>query len=1279
MKKYQLNKKTGKMEEVVSSNTKTSTTATSTGGKLTAGAVAKGTGNFVKEAVLAPIKFLVSPFAMLSEDLPALIKGKPATSNALSRFAFNKSEPGTNQRGGAAITNALTGVTSAMGLGGVATAAATTSRQGIIAGAKQIAKQTIRTAPVDIAIGAGFGTASGLEQGRTGKDLFKDAAIGGAIGLAAPLVLGAGIRGIGAVAGGTSKMVGRALDSEIGNLEKKITKLKSGADAFYGPTGKEAIKTTGLETRLENLKWVRAIPDKFQTQIIDKFHPVYKLDKLYKTLTGKESGFLEKAQAASTIGYQEADDRVRGVFIPMIQETGEDWKYVNKYADLLDERDRINLGIQVEGNRKLEQNASDLAKLTSDAGIKMPKIIETHTKVRKFLNEELDNALESGTISQEQYSNFLRAHPNYTPNVVVDFLDNPDLFIKRMGGGLSRSKSGYYKAEGSARAVLRSDEAIMQKVYDWRRAAALNRATRDIVATVKQAGADKFGFKGIWTADMEKNKVEILKQLKALSEASKLTGKAKDAAWRGFHHQVRKEEVLKARITEIGMFARNLKSMATKMIGRATTLEERGLERGLQKEARQQSLLAKTSELEQIADDALSANKTLGLKTSTERLEKKMVEVETELRLASETMTVDEQKILGLEVINDQLTKFKQRLYTAEAGNLAKKEVTGLLQKATNIGKEASSLMAKTAELSHEVLAAAELPIERLGKALTRLSEKEARLLAVGKTKAGYKSAIAEYRETLTELIAARKELRDAVPTKEVIKRIDLVRGEGETISFFNGGVKETWKVPKEIGQAMRGMDPTESAALGRWLDESFIGKTFIAGPAKLIRQLSTEYNPFFAAVSNPIRDIQQAFVTGKMSLVDWGMTFGKGIIGIIAPKSNMAKEFALMTREAKVRGGLLGGYFSNTKENAQLIREAMSNKSPYSRFIKNPFEVIPAIGTFFEETTRKAVFFRALKNTGNLEMAAKMARNATVDFSRSGSVTKVANKVMPFLNARVQGLAVLGRTLKEDPEGAMRRMMISAAYPTALLYSHNSSYESYKMIPDWEKQKFWIIMVGEENGKDFNGKSKLVPNYIKISKGEVQTVVSSVVERTLSHGQEEYPTTTTQFLQDLLGNVSPVTEASILPTFIQYPVELTTNYSFFRGKNIEPEYVNGKRAEDLPPGLRTSYDTSAVATFLGKTLNWSPAKIDYVIKTGALNDVLRAYDLLPFSSKEPTNANATPFQAKSLAPYLRSIFGASNYGLDYKQKEAEQKATQEKNAASLKKTTTRKKLIKYY
>lgn len=514
------------------------------------------------------------------------------------------------------------------------------------------------------------------------------------------------------------------------------------------------------------------------------------------------------------------------------------------------------------------------------------------------------------------------------------------------------------------------------------------------------------------------------------------------------------------------------------------------------------------------------------------------------------------------------------------------------------------------------------------------------------------------------------------IPLKEGIKEVDIPKGF-EKISRFQNGAKEEWLIPDDIGKSLKNMNSEEGSAVMSWLNNSIPGKILTA-PANAIRKLATGVNPVFAMFSNPARDIQTVQITAKANPVDYAIGLIKSITA--------GKGDDELYRLARESGALQGSIFrENMKPNEilnQKISQRLGNKqnkiADVLGKISRPDKLVEEAGQKFEEMSRIAVFRRALLDGSTPEQAAKLTRNATVDFGKSGNWIQIANKVIPFLNARIQGFANLGKAIAKDPTRVIRKGMWTAAYPATLLYAHNQNYESYQNIPDYEKRKYWVFMVGETEGKDYDGKKILTPLYIKIPKGEAQQAISNTMERVLNAGKEKYPDTTLEFLHKLIGDISPVTESSVWPAGLQQYGELKTNYSLFKQAPIEGDWTMiGKKwykTSEIQPKYRTTSGTSEMAKALGNALNWSPVKIDYVLKTGVINDLLRIWDI---PAKGFKNKEGGSFEKAAELPALRSILGTSNFGQQQAEKKQKQKELMEKNNLKIEKSSNQKTPVK--
>ena len=207
---------------------------------------------------------------------------------------------------------------------------------------------------------------------------------------------------------------------------------------------------------------------------------------------------------------------------------------------------------------------------------------------------------------------------------------------------------------------------------------------------------------------------------------------------------------------------------------------------------------------------------------------------------------------------------------------------------------------------------------------------------------------------------------------------------------------------------------------------------------------------------------------------------------------------------------------------------------------------------------------------------------------------------------------------------------------------------QEYLEHPQWIRDTHWIYKVG---GKWMRVPKPFAPGYI----------FGTLPEKfmTWSH-QNNNPVGKSIYEEVLAGmwmSLSPVSDATgLLPPPAKVGLEIATNWNFYRGQSIYPDYL-----DDLEPELRASPYTSETARYLGEKFDVSPANIDALLKgtfassskyiTGAGDMILgqvREFNDQPYSER-PTSALDTPVLGSFLTrPVISgsSITGNTFYDL---------------------------------
>lgn len=478
------------------------------------------------------------------------------------------------------------------------------------------------------------------------------------------------------------------------------------------------------------------------------------------------------------------------------------------------------------------------------------------------------------------------------------------------------------------------------------------------------------------------------------------------------------------------------------------------------------------------------------------------------------------------------------------------------------------------------------------------------------------------------------------------------------TISLFENGKVQKYLVPPEIADAAKGLSEESMNTLIK----------IFSYPTKLFRASATGMNPEFMA-PNVARDLQSAFVNTGLNPLKWV----SGLAHMIK-QDDVYQEF-LKSGAMTSRVSLDRPFLKDTVD--ELIHSSKPETSMVNFLLKAPFKAVKSLGLtitnpkhiaaalqdlgeYSEQPTRIAMFENALKKGLQQGLtqeeaairAANVAQEGTVNFSRRGSKTQSINAIYAFLNARVQGIDRLIRTIKNDPAGASLRIGIITAAPAIALYAHNRGFQSYndpRVVSQNDKDNNFIIMLSDTPISQLGG-----AQYIKIPKGEIGKLANPI-ESFLSYAEGKGGDVQSSLLS-ALKSFSPIDNTGdLIPTSLRPVVENAANTSFFSGQQIVPDYK-----KNYPAGYQYTSYTSPVYRLIGDKLGISPAKIQNIVEgyaTGwAKIGSTVAQPLIPDQYKSEQNIqgqdiNRTPILRRFIAGEKRTP--EEQQAIDEKKQEA--------------------------
>ncbi|EOZ1715641.1 LPD38 domain-containing protein [Yersinia enterocolitica] len=350
-------------------------------------------------------------------------------------------------------------------------------------------------------------------------------------------------------------------------------------------------------------------------------------------------------------------------------------------------------------------------------------------------------------------------------------------------------------------------------------------------------------------------------------------------------------------------------------------------------------------------------------------------------------------------------------------------------------------------------------------------------------------------------------------------------------------------------------------------------------------------------------------------SLVDMmfaGATFGGGYSNVYDPAST-AKTIRSVLRRKGYNDSQIHEFESSIARNS---KEVIGKIEQGLHKYKNLSEAA-------ENANRLATYEAAIKSGKSKAQAAFESRDL-MDFSMMGASKIMINlsDMLPFFNARMQGLSKLGRGIKEDPREVLKRGgMITAA--SLALMALNWDDKRYEELQDWDKDTYWHAWIGGQHIRfpkpfEFGAIFGTLPERFVRALGGKDT--GAKFGKLVAHN----------FMETMAFNPIPQVAMPIAEAYV--------NYDFFKGGPIE-----NMADSNLMAGARYNDQTSLLMREIGEATNMSPKMLDHIVMgyTGSLGSyVMGATNLLMRNLKD---YGETPSMRLDEMPVIKSFLRGSD------------------------------------
>ena len=273
----------------------------------------------------------------------------------------------------------------------------------------------------------------------------------------------------------------------------------------------------------------------------------------------------------------------------------------------------------------------------------------------------------------------------------------------------------------------------------------------------------------------------------------------------------------------------------------------------------------------------------------------------------------------------------------------------------------------------------------------------------------------------------------------------------------------------------------------------------------------------------------------------------------------------------------------------AKYEKSIVRNAAQVKGIVADVWDKYSRYGEALENANREAVYDAAIK-AGKSHAQAAFESKDLMDFSMLGAARFIqgASMVLPFFNARIQGLGKLSRELRDNPREIAKRAGMITAMSLGLL-AMNWDDERYEELPDWDKDANWHFFVGDQHFR--------IPKPF-----EIGVMFGTIPERMVrAMGGKD---TGAQFGKAVARAVGDTFALNPTPQIVKPLVEAAFNYDSFRGGPID-------NAQDLAVKAEARYNeqTSLLMRELGELSGFSPKQLEHLVigYTGTIGSYVMA------------------------------------------------------------------------
>ena len=431
-------------------------------------------------------------------------------------------------------------------------------------------------------------------------------------------------------------------------------------------------------------------------------------------------------------------------------------------------------------------------------------------------------------------------------------------------------------------------------------------------------------------------------------------------------------------------------------------------------------------------------------------------------------------------------------------------------------------------------------------------------------------------------------------------------------IKRFKDGKVQNFETSKDVKRVIDSVNPIQLGVIAK----------VISAPTRLFRAGTTALSAPFA-VTNYARDQLSSGVFSKdIKATHNPKSVVSGLYGALkdfggVQNDPLWKKFEQIAGDQTIFDELRNA--KNSKKLLTEIRRGGGFKARGAELI-NPLNTVRNLEDLIgvtEKSTRfqnfKGIYEKAKRQGVSEDVAIRKATQAalqnSVNFSRAGQVTRIANLMFPYFNAGIQGSRNVGRSLRDRPVATTAKAVTLIGIPSiaAVLYNYEDEERKkiYENIPETEKENgFVFVLPGAKQREDGT-----YEGLIKIPKPqgyrELTDPIRVVAER---FAGAEDSKSVAEMMKDMIPAFSGPLQTSdmnkftstFVPQMVKPALQAHLNKDLYWGSDTVPEYM----VEGTDDATKRAYkSTSGMARFIADQLKVSPIQVEKAIidTTGAL------------------------------------------------------------------------------